>query len=43
MAANHPGPSAVAVELQLGFARAEVVMHPDERRYARGPHPNDSG
>ena len=25
------------------FARAEVVMHPDERRYARRPHPNDSG
>jgi N-acyl homoserine lactone hydrolase len=25
------------------FPRAEVVMHPDERRYVRRPHRNDSG
>src|ERR1700722_5395330 len=23
------------------FTRAEVIMHPDERRYVRRPHPND--
>jgi N-acyl homoserine lactone hydrolase len=25
------------------FPRAEVVLHPDERRYVRRPHPNDTG
>jgi N-acyl homoserine lactone hydrolase len=25
------------------FPRAEVVLHPDERRYVRQPHPNDTG
>jgi N-acyl homoserine lactone hydrolase len=25
------------------FPRAEVVLHPDERRYLRAPHPNDTG